>query len=929
MIENQQSSLRFLKKTTFSGEITQSRLMEMWSDITDFVGIQKESVNSLNDNMLDALNVAAKESKLIYDRLSIISSALADVLVVSGKSSTSFSPFHDNVKVKELGAHVDKNLFQIRLDNQSINPIPLRTVDIDAKNGSLGNAREYSTKTYADINNIITTASWVEIESYDTSLLSVLKIGLIDEQVINNIQFRMINYGVRYPEIVAIETSIDGINFSRQKILASNDYSFAPDDFNIEDGNISLDLADVRAKNIRIIFSQKMAYSTEQGAERYAIGINALSVNFVEAVDSGNLILGPYSSDKEILKVAIGTELINVLADQGVVTLYVSYDNEQWLNVANSSVLDEKSRKVISFNTTDSDSIPTENPVKQIWIKVALEAIDKSAIASTNQPVERLRSTLTNSNSRFFVNQATEETVVFRSKGFIYGKRHHLPVGAIVQKDPATVDVEVNSHIAVRSLGFVNPGYLDVTKGSVRISEDQPVSISKKLDHVKVNKSEVHSLDANYDCDPYKVKLFKGSKPAIRQVKTRTQDHKVAIENSLPVIVSGLPAGTYYLKGEGLEHKVDLSAGVFFSSSELLYLLPNGVDRVYVVDELNRRIASVAAQEAGSVKYVSLLEAFQCSIPVVDGMVFSTKFPLEALGENEFTIVYGQLRFGKNLQVDAQVHLISLDEVSKSVQWGINKKVNVLLNETKEIKAQYALTGHDYEKAIALKHTNLIEGSVRFDASKASVNAFMREVPFQDGFNEFKVGSRMTLEDNQSKSVIYLHEDFVDNGSIVFEGQEFLFRNRVYSEDELISEGDWMVVFTNAAPYIKLPEGIYTSDIYDVKVTFSVESTNVATGGLYSIDYKNGIAFTAAPIDEATEVSYLYSYVFAEYEAMEQVDNQYVTVTEGSIEVDPEQVNGEDYVALIKKPNPAPYKFKVSPILSDFRVNLITAGDVL
>jgi hypothetical protein len=239
------------------------------------------------------------------------------------------------------------------------------------------------------------------------------------------------------------------------------------------------------------------------------------------------------------------------------------------------------------------------------------------------------------------------------------------------------------------------------------------------------------------------------------------------------------------------------------------------------------------------------------------------------------------------------------------------------------------MIGNDLKNIIKLNHTNIVSGTVKFDIRKASVNSFIKEVDFINGYDEFSIASIYRQINNYNKNVIELQDGFIDDDTIQILGCSEYFKSRVYSEDELIAKGDWLISYENTVPEIILPEGVFTSDIVDTELVYNIQGAKVSISGLYSVDYIKGILHTVAPIDERIEISYRYSSIFAEYEALEKVSPQKITVSQGLAIVEDESEESSEYLAIIKNNISKDIDYKVSPVIDDLKVNFITSGDLL
>lgn len=931
MITNNKQDKNFLRKDLPRGVLKQEDVDSLWSNIGEYLESNISAANQLNDKYLSVLDATAKNSDSALNRLTSIASLLADLYSISGASNTSFGAFSSGIKAKVESVNANRDLLNVSLDKSVLHRSTPRAVKIHSRNGTVGNTREYDTVRFNDVENIVGSHSRVEIESFDSELVAAIQIDLGQVEVLNTLGFKVHNFGVRLPLIESIQTSEDGIKFTSQNVIVSNSQSVELEDFTFPEGNVQLDLTEFKARYIRINMVQRFPYALNTDSiNRYAIGISALSASFNSAAKEGEVIFGPFKTSSEVLKAAVYADVQRMNLEERNVTFQISNDLQEWYELENSEVYDESSElsKVVNFNNVERSSIRTVEPVTQVYLKINMKSIDMTHLNQQKDNVTRYRSRLSSSNKSIFTGIAEGDKYVFKSEGFKYGARVGNPEGANVLNAESIVDFRIDGKTVVKSIGPSSSG-IDVSKGFIRPDADVSLTVYNRFDKVHVVDGDLITAQPSYDFDPYALKMYRFSKPISSSMNIETVNNSHVVSGGLPVLNMSLPAGIYYLDFGTSTVSIDLSEGFAYSNSQTIYEVSDYITAAVLVNEIGEKISTIQAEENNGIRFISIFDSLGLTVPEVDGLVYSKEYPLRPLQNNEFAIEFGRLLFSQYFKGKAQsIPIVTKDISSTSPISGLGDSQRLLVNNSKQIKASYQLLDDDLKRTVKLKHTNIMNGTVGFDISEASVNAFVREVPFQDGATEFRLSSQYVQIDNYNLNNIQLQPGYVDDGEISFVGTISPFQNRVYSQEELIDEGDWMIDM-DLIPTILLPDHVRTSDIIDTEISYNIEAGKISTSGLYSVDYKRGIMHTVAPIDHRTYINYKYSYMFSEYEALESISEDNYSDAGTSVSIDGEIENGVDYMVLVKAVSGSSFDYKSSPVISDLRLNLITADDFL
>jgi hypothetical protein len=932
MIVNSKDNLEFLLKDLPRDIIIQDNIDEMWSNIRNYINYNIDNANDLNNKYLTLLDTTASNSQSILTRLKSLSNLLADIYSIGGESNTSHSVFDEGVLLQSNGVSANPDILNIALDKTLLNNYIPKSIKVFTKNGQLGNSKEYDRLRYSDIENIVGNHSRLEIESFDSDLSATIRIDLGQVYPINNISFNITNFGVRLPIVESISTSTDGATFKQRSIIASNDLSIDLEEFTFHDGNIILDTEEFSARYIDINITQRASYPLDGfNTNRYAIGISSLSLSFNSATENGNLIVGPITSSSEILKVSLLANVYKENFDDENVLFDISHDLETWYPLENSNVFNPASDKpkVLNFNNISDNSIDTDDPISKIYLRVSLKAIDASYLNSTAIDVRRSRANVSTSNKRIPIENVSGKELVFKSNIFKYGDRISYPGGTTINNAPSLVDARINGITIPKSVGIAD-ATLDITSGALNSNSNDGISTFHKFDKCHVYVEDNTICLPTDDFDPYSIKIWRFSKPISSPMNIETDRlNTVSIGNGLPILPIDQPAGMFYLEIGTESLRIDLSEGFAYSNSQLVYQVDDSITQALLFNEVGERLAVIDTQTINDIKYIDIGPTLGITYPTVAGLSYNTLHPIIKNSDSQFTVEYGRVLFGKYYKGQATIHRVLMDKTDAFPIQGLTQQ-RLSIETNKQIKARYQLLGNDLKTTVKLNHTNIVNGTVGFDISQASINAFFREVPFEDGTTEFKLPSNVTTVAPKGVNEVLLNEDYVEDGEISFLGAVSTFSNRVYSEEELIEEGDWMIhISDDPIPQytIKLPIGILTNEIIDVEITYNIQSDKTSTSGLYSIDYKRGILHTSGPIDHRTYINYNYSYIFAEYESLEYIPSDRYSVLSSHVVINDEIETSSQYLVVIKLETTPSIQYLVSPTICNLKINTITAED--
>lgn len=933
MIKNNKTSKDFIAKRFAKDTMLDISVSDLMSDIGTYVNENVDSVNALNDRLLQALDITASGSTEILSNLNMLASRLGDLYSISGATKESFDPYMDNIQTREnLGMYIDYDTQNIRLAPTFLNSITPNNVKVTFRSGQLGTSDPTYQYKLNDVNSIVSDSSYLAVESIGSELIFSVEVNLGQQYIINNISFALNNIGVLLPNISSLKAFQPDGSHKDVVFSISNSTSVNIEDFRFSNGNISLDFPEISTNKIILSFSQKNSYSVD-GVQRFAAQINKLRVGFKTNAQNGSIVIGPFSTTSQILKVSLFADTIRNSIEDGNINFYISSNLSDWYNIENTNVFNPASlkKKVLNFNNIEDKSIRTAQPIKDIYLKIEMKAIDVTGSVNRAPDAAKYRALLTDTSKTINADNITDlNSNVFQIQNKKFGTSISYNKGSTVSISDHTIGISSNGLFVPFSIR--EDDIINISKESF-INEFDNVRVYTKPEKVFVINSDTKIGVPRNGFDPYSISFSKVSKPTIRPMSIET-DSEFVVKNTSSMFVLGINknAGKYLLNFSNKARIiVDFSEGFAYSNSQLIYLVDSDVSWCKISNEIGEHIATVPAQEFNGNRYISILDAFNIEIPVIEGFVYADKFPVKQLEEKEFAIQNGNIYFGSYCKsIINGCHILVKEPISSIPDVGISFGKRQILRDNKQIKTSYQMLGNDLKKTIKLMHTDIVDGSVKFDTSKASMNAFIKEVQFIDGIKEFNPSKLFLQIGNTNKNIIDLDVSFDNSGYIEFSGNVDLFKNQVFSEDELVNPGDWMLHYDGSMYRIKLPLGVYTNSISDTEISYTVKSEKLSNSGMYSIDYKRGILHTSSPIDHKTIISYIYSFVFSSYEAMDKLEMGQYRIRPNSVEIlkdiSPEK-NG--FLVTVQENSASDVKYLTSPIIKELKLNIITEDNFL
>ena len=895
-----------------------------------FVDDNVVELNALNRDILDGLDQAASSVYTINNDVAQITNRIANIYTLTGESRDSLSVFDDGVAYETDGIVLDRNLMQIRLDKTPLMTHSIEDVRIVATSGEPGNTSGPIKKSFS-IDNILDKVFWYEHESYTEGITMDIFVDLGALKPINTLSFVLQNFGTRMPDINSISHSVNAVHYDNVILTASGTISMNPSDFGMDSGAMRLSFKEAYSRYIKISLSQGQSHGVLDTKKRYAIGINNLSATFHSAKKSGSIIIGPLKNPSPILKASIYSKIDRYNIEDKNVRVALSHDKQTWISVQNALEYDRESEtdKVINYNNIDPKSYNTPEAVKSLYVRVNMDAIDVSEIYGGEPFIRRDVLMLSKSNPTGYLSSDANEKsfTLFKAKGIKYGSQVVIQDTSLDGLDipPASIaEATIDGKYQLKSIGIDNAP-LDLGRAAIgKLPEDM---LSQFMpDKVHVSRDDGIENKPSYQYDPYDIKLSGLTSVLRTNINMESVMDSVMIAGMLPVLQSTLDQGIYTIHSGTYRGTINLSSGLFMGNMEALIELPTA-DEAMIYNEIGELVGKIMPIEIGGRHIATLGEHFaEPEMGILD-RVYSHTYPIVPLKNNEYAFMYGKIIFGSYYRGTATIGRVNKYGIGATATERTEGRK--LLSETsRQLISEYPLSDKDFQTVIKLQHVNIIEQSVKFDSTLASIRSFTKEVPFVDGVTEFLITSVKTDALEKNASIIWLDKNFIDDNYLYSDGNTDLLVNRVYSTLEMVYLGDYFITEhmnsdNEMQPAILLPAGVATDAVAETRIRYNVEPSKQSSAGLYSINYRRGILHSVTPIDGQTSITYISSSMYAEYEAMDIIDPKRYSKGEQSIYVDTSDVMPARYLAISSGRLPALQGYMETPVMNEFKLNII------
>lgn len=828
-------------------------------DVGIYVNEYVVEINSLNDTMYMLVDKSIGYGQSLTESLKIMANQVQDLVILDGYSAKIINPF-DNISYEVSNCVIDAESLSIRLANKTTKKENIH--DISFKS----NGKDVK----VDRDGFVSGSKPVELNSTTTSLVADISISFNTNIDVSDIYLELEDDGTAYPKISEITCVLEDGRIITPIILNSNSKSYS-----IQSKNSHVRIQPTSCKQIYIKIIKDDS-ELNGSVDVYSLRLNKLEVGISESIDTGSVIFGPIKSESEILKIGA------FYRHEDGIRAFASTDKADWIEISNINSLSDLS-SILNINNISNDSISTDIS-KEFFVKFELTASKSIPLNSSTKYIVRNGST---QDGYIEIPYGDEYVVtnVFEDNNYKYGKPHALN-GKISLMD--------------KPFGIMGNNKLSLlSDDETCIFNDTQIKILTDYDKVLI---EYFNGYTTREYAGNNINVYSVSSPVLKEVSKNTTTNcclKVKIQSDI-----------YTIKYNEEEWKIDLSNG-FARSIDVFNLKCSANDHVDVYSSDMILVGSVQAITVNGVSIISLYDLFFTEIPDVN---FNKYYPYGDL-DNKYSITKGRIfaKSSKILNVQAFVQVDS--KVQTKLLEGSKNKSIMLDRKYASRHSQADLDYAAFRNQAKLDHSNILPGSLSVNTSNSPIISIDTEVEFIDGKKEFDKFEKSKIIIKDKLSEIQAQGIKEDSDIVVF-GEAALFTNRVYSGEDLIYAGDYLV--TNGS--ILLPTDVYTSQYIQTEIVFD-SATNNSASGLYSVDYKNGILYSKNKIHRGISISYLHSTLYASYDAVTKVRDDIFTDTGSSVVIFGSE---NSYFVETTLKNTSPQFINISPLLRDVEIRYTT-----
>lgn len=853
---------------------------QLLSDIKSRADKLASSVNNFNNRIAMAIGKFAEGVSDVREQMSEVSDLYLTVSTVSGNTNRQFG-INNLPILKNNGIVISDGTMS--LETKTFSPVPIVDVKIDT-NGQKGNSADFDVPRYNDSNTIISETPY-EVEKFDSAITAVLTINLRDISQVNRVSLLHSEYGINKPTVIHIEVSPDGKRFYRS-------------DFSTQEvkGISQISFPSVNATSIKVSFLQNSPYTSKSGQIRYAIGIRNLSIGIATSIENGEIVFGPITQKDEILKASIAASIPMDKYSFGNIAFEISDDSSTWYQVSTPFSV-SKYPKHLDFNTKSEDSINTKTPVTTLFLRIRMTGSGYTLplIASNiDRHIQQVSQQSPLIQAPF---DLSDKYIVAERLGYQFGER-----GSYFLYNDNTYLMDSISSIKSETdyvIKTVAP-MKNITRATIRANKIK----------CAIEGGGTYRIVPPYSIDPKSAKAYKASLPVNREVRIS--------DSANMVIPFTQPAGVYILTDGENTRKLNLTLGAFTSCYEWVFAPSDRA--VSLTDPFGKRVMEF---EAG--KPINLLDYFTVTTPTssnksIVNVTFNGKYPAAPLNEGEFTIIDGRFYSSSHSAIVNGMY-ISYEEIPLVMRSNING-IDIYTEEAKFSRSKEKLSRFDGQTSAKLAHSGLLKGGLKFTNKSSALLSFVKEVPYINGIDEFKTSGKASVLIPKSANRFSLGRLVNHFEDIKVTGGIEQLSSKVFSRDELIYRGDYMLEDVGNETFIQLPDGVKTDDIIDTFISVSVADSN-SSSGLYSIDYTNGILYSQSTISGESEVEYVYSNIFISGFPIKVLDKKSYSVNERQIELRDATMDTE-YVVLSESKTDKSAEILRSPTLKNLILNTVT-----
>ena len=768
------------------------------------------NINSLNTDMLSAVEKTASYGQSLTDGLKVIANQISDIMILDGYLAKSVTPF-ENVSVELTNMIIDKDTLTMRIANKKISKSVIKDIKVFVNNSN----------KFFNASSFISGNSTMELKSIGDILDATIEILLSKDFVVSEFTLGIVDNGTKLPKIKDISIISSNGSLAKPLILNSDSNSYS-----IRSTDDIIRIQPSVGNKIVINLTKDDSYLSAN-SNIFEILIKSLSINSAEAYSFGEAIIGPIKSENPILKTGV------FLDCDGDIKIDASIDKTEWTTISNINSI-SKISSIFNINNIDEESVSFENDIDKIYIRLTMYAKNTLPINLNDTYITRV---VSSSNGYVEAGYENEYMVsnVFESIKKSYGRNSVFKMKPYEYEKPYAI-------LDNKKLSLIEDK-------ETYIFEETSMSIKTDMDKVLTANNTGKTTD-----------LYAGNSIALYTQSIPTIDRISPRSNLSCCLKLKVPSGIYYAKYKDKEWQIDMS-NASCKSIDTFNMLAEEDSKIYIRSSWDNNETEIASQNINGQYIISLYDYFFEPIPDAK---FNKFYPYGNL-VNTYSISNGKIKTKQESLIGAYAYVQYESVVNKKI---INSSSSKVINLERSFAAKHTenLNNFIFKRIAKLKNSNIIYGSLKINTENAAIPSIINEVVFVDGASEFANYSTVTKAVGPSLNIIQV-EDIKKDGQILLTGETDLFVNRVYSQDELLFRGDYYIYEGE----IYLPQGIYTSEFISTEITYE-SILSISQNGLYSVDYKKGIIYSQNQIYENIEVEYMHSTLYAVYDATKELD---------------------------------------------------------
>lgn len=867
-------------------------------DILSDLNIIFSEFENVEGVILNHFNFMVTDSNKILTGLKQVYTKLGDYILFSkdptGDSLFFSDSFNNQSRIDfnsallnstQCNVDQDQGVITLPLDNKTIINITEQPVINSNSNGTPGNSLEDPTGLSADITRVNDSNpdTWFEYEKLldvddGIPLTLDITINLSSPQIINYIRINPNNFGTKNQVVIdTIETSLDGKSYLSIKddvplngfisqdednvfILAPSSSKFA--------GQGIYSFNPRKVKYVHLIFKQFTPYVLDSRL-RYAIGIRDIEISSLSYVDNGELISTNFSANTVFKKMALITNQNPVSqSDLAAINHFISVDNgSTWnqIQAEDFNSTDNSISKILNFNTIDTNSINTQNPIQAVRYKAVLQRNKAAFQNGTTQ------------------NKDTTISVM---------ELHKIPT-------QTPFDITLNGKPIDGSISVLDPSFgsrgIDNKKYIVGVGTGNKIEFNLPLTNIQ------NDLVKSFQTDHYNL------------VET----------NPVEVRVNGELWSRGYLASSGSSEKIyeldSISGKIKFGDDINGRSVPlNGtIDLKFTTERLY-----ISSQQSRSGKLLFPTSRDKKTL-IIKGYTAPTSFS-EVInkGKNINKLLHTNIvditNFSdKNIFSNQRTFIDGFSELINFGDWSVDKTNGILYSKSNTSSINDTSVVYSYTPELILDDTDwnfdsdgnisinsnifssvIISESVPsatryFNLGNLSVlqgtlsftdaAIFRKEVPFVNGKLELSNNIKTTesivsVPPNNNIISFPLRMPIVNDATydVVFSNKN-IFSIRVNSLGQVNSPNEYFVDLVNRTVY--LYSTIVISDLGNVSYYYQNQSKQ--TNGLYSVNYNTGEVFTSVNTNSNSTCTYQYVNYIVAYPIARQITSDNFTFNSG------------------------------------------------